>query len=85
MDAASSSVQPALDDLDMLNILSHPIVATRVSELRSKTTTAKRFRELLSEVTTSLGMEASKTLDLNPVEGLASPIGPYTGWPGSLV
>jgi len=64
----------------MLNILSHPIVATRVSELRSKDTSAARVRQLIAEITTSLGMEASRALDLQPVEGLHSPIAPYTGW-----
>ena len=57
MDMDSSA---KLEDLDALNILSHPIVATRVSELRSKQTSAKRFRELIAEITTSLGMEASR-------------------------
>lgn len=60
MDAASPQPPSALEDLDMLNILSHPIVATRVSELRSKDTSAARVRQLIAEITTSLGMEASR-------------------------
>jgi uracil phosphoribosyltransferase len=60
MDTAGIQGNPALEDLDALNILSHPVVAVRVSELRSKQTSAKRFRELIAEITTSLGMEASR-------------------------
>ena len=54
--------QPALplDDLDALNILSSPIVSVKITELRMSSTSPARFRELIGEVTTLLGVEATR-------------------------
>lgn len=49
-----------IEDLDSLTILSHPLVAVKMTELRDKSTQAYRFRTLIGEVTTLLGMEASR-------------------------
>ena len=49
-----------LDDLDDLNILSSPVVSVKITELRMSSTSAARFRELIGEVTTLLGVEASR-------------------------
>merc|ERR1712093_498610 len=70
----------ALDELEQLQIVSHPLVSVKVAELRNVETRPARFRQLIGEITTMLGLEASRTLALQPVEGLQSPLGPYQSY-----
>jgi uracil phosphoribosyltransferase len=51
-----------------------------MTELRTKTTPAARVRALIAEISLMVGYEASRTLDLQPVQGLETPLGPFTGW-----
>ena len=45
-------------------ILNHPMIEHKISILRSKTTSTKEFRELISEIATILCLEALKDAPL---------------------
>ncbi|GAA5842255.1 hypothetical protein JCM8208_005071 [Rhodotorula glutinis] len=62
-----------------VNVLSHPIVQAKLSELRDARTSSHRFRALVKELSTVLGIEASRELPVKDVPGLKSPIASYTG------
>jgi uracil phosphoribosyltransferase len=47
-----------------VKLCSHPIIQHKLTQLRRAETSAKHFRELLSEVTLFLGFEATKDLNL---------------------
>ncbi|GAA5823919.1 hypothetical protein JCM11251_003346 [Rhodosporidiobolus azoricus] len=59
--------------------VSHPLIQVKLSQLRDQATPAYRFRQLMKELSVLLGVEASKGLQLTDVQGLQSPISPYTG------
>lgn len=67
------------DELDHLYISSHPVLKHKISKLRDVNTTPPEFRKLLKEISFILAVEASRDLETSPVEGLRSPIAPYTG------
>ncbi|KAG0149481.1 hypothetical protein CROQUDRAFT_653557 [Cronartium quercuum f. sp. fusiforme G11] len=50
-----------------------------MSKLRDKNTQPAEFRKLLRDIAMLLGVEASRDLQTSPVEGLHSPLAPYTG------
>ncbi|GAA5822085.1 hypothetical protein JCM3770_007012 [Rhodotorula araucariae] len=62
-----------------VNVVSHPLVQAKLSELRDRRTSSHRFRALVKELSTVLGIEASRNLAIKDVPGLQSPIAPYTG------
>ncbi|GAA6062839.1 hypothetical protein JCM10212_001845 [Sporobolomyces blumeae] len=62
-----------------IHLVSHPLVATKLSELRDSRTPSHRFRSLVKEISTLLGVEASRQLQLEDVPDLKSPIASYTG------
>ncbi|GAA5964711.1 hypothetical protein JCM8115_005702 [Rhodotorula mucilaginosa] len=62
-----------------VNLVSHPLVQAKLSELRSVETSSHRFRALVKELSTLLGIEASRDLPLKDVPGLKSPITEFTG------
>jgi len=47
-----------------LRLIQHPLVSSKLSLLRDKTTDHKLFRELIYEITLMLGIEATKRLPL---------------------
>lgn len=49
-------------------ILNHPMIEHKISILRSKTTSTKEFRELISEIATILCLEALKDAPLKEIE-----------------
>jgi uracil phosphoribosyltransferase len=54
-----------MDDIAKLaHINQHPLVKTKLSELRDKKTDSKRFRELVREIGTLLGYEATRDLQI---------------------
>lgn len=55
-----------------VNLLSHPLVATKLSELRDKRTPSSRFRGLVKEISTLLAIEASRDLELKDVPNVSS-------------
>ncbi|KZP24562.1 PRTase-like protein [Athelia psychrophila] len=61
-----------------INIVSHPLVNTRLSKLRQTSTTSKEFREGIHEISLILGIEATRTLEQEEFHG-QTPVGPFTG------
>jgi len=59
-------------------VLSHPVVKTKLSQLRKTSTTAKEFREGVRQISTFLAIEASQDLEQSTFEG-TTPVGPFTG------
>lgn len=56
-----------------VNLVSHPLVQAKLSELRSVETSSHRFRALVKELSTLLGIEASRELPLKDVPGVRTP------------
>ncbi|PAV20801.1 armadillo beta-catenin plakoglobin [Pyrrhoderma noxium] len=61
-----------------VNVLSHPVVNARLSQLREISTSAKEFREGIQQISTFLGIEASKTLEESTFQG-TTPVASFTG------
>lgn len=61
-----------------LNVLSHPLINTRLSKLRQTTTNSKEFREGVHEISLILGIEATRDLEEETFHG-QTPVGPFTG------
>ncbi|KII95330.1 hypothetical protein PLICRDRAFT_96504 [Plicaturopsis crispa FD-325 SS-3] len=61
-----------------LNRVSHPIVNARLSKLRQTSTTSKEFREGIHDISLILGIEATRQLEEETLEG-QTPVGPFTG------
>ncbi|WAQ85832.1 hypothetical protein PtA15_6A461 [Puccinia triticina] len=76
MDSATSSPN---DELEDLHISSHPVLKHKMSKLRDKETPPAEFRKLLKDISFIMAVEASRDLETESVEGLQSPIAPYTG------
>ena len=53
-----------------VHLVSHPLVQAKLSELRSVDTSSHRFRALVKELSTLLGIEASRELPLKDVPGV---------------
>ncbi|ELR04385.1 hypothetical protein GMDG_09052, partial [Pseudogymnoascus destructans 20631-21] len=64
--------------MDGVTVVDHPLVAHKLSIMRSKETSTARFRQLLREISTLLCYEVTRDLPLEayPVE---TPVGPTTG------
>ena len=64
--------------MDGVTVVAHPLVAHKLSIMRSKDTSTARFRQLLREISTLLCYEVTRDLPLEdyPVE---TPVGPTTG------
>ncbi len=56
-----------LPQFPLFYCVKHPLIAHKLSLLRDKTTPAKIFRELVSEVTLLIAYEATQNLELNQV------------------
>lgn len=61
-----------------LNVISHPLVNTRLSMLRQANTNSKEFREGIHEISLILGIEATRDLEEEEFHG-QTPVGPFTG------
>lgn len=55
-------------DFPNLIIVEHPLIQHKLAVLRDKNTSKKTFRELVQEISTLMGYEATKDLPLEPVE-----------------
>jgi uracil phosphoribosyltransferase len=60
-------------------IRSHPLLAHKITLLRDRTIPPREFRQLLSELTTHIGYEASTSLQLRPREHTVTPYGIEVG------
>lgn len=59
-------------------VIDHPLVAHKLSRLRSAETTSATFRLLTEELTTLLAFEATKNLDVAPIT-VTTPVATCTG------
>ncbi|KAM0790870.1 hypothetical protein ACM66B_004711 [Microbotryomycetes sp. NB124-2] len=60
-------------------VVDHPVVRHKMTELRNSSTTPQQFRQLVKELTTVIGLEASRQLETTQVPHLQSPVAPFTG------
>ncbi|ORY34889.1 uracil phosphoribosyltransferase-domain-containing protein [Naematelia encephala] len=63
-----------------LHVISHPLVTSKLTELRAHDLPAKDFRDGVKSIASMLVFEASRELPLAPVPGLQSPISEFTGY-----
>jgi len=61
-----------------VTVLKHPIVNSRLADLRQAGASPKEFRQGIHDITTILAIEATRDLEEEPVSGL-SPVGPFIG------
>jgi len=61
-----------------VTVLKHPVVNSRLADLRQAGTSPKEFRQGIHDITTVLAIEATRDLEEEPVSGL-SPVGPFIG------
>ncbi|CAH7682768.1 uracil phosphoribosyltransferase-domain-containing protein [Phakopsora pachyrhizi] len=76
---ASNVEDEIMSELDNLQISCHPVLKHKISEMRNRSTSSTQFRCLLKEISLILAVEASRTLETQPIENLKSPISNYTG------
>mmetsp|Transcript_11479 Transcript_11479/g.13177 ORF Transcript_11479/g.13177 Transcript_11479/m.13177 type:complete len:245 (-) Transcript_11479:147-881(-) len=74
-DAAGTAASVAVDAVKVSN---HPLLLHKVTQLRKKTTSNKNFRELLSEITSYLGYEATAEFQTKDYE-IETPVAKHTG------
>lgn len=55
-----------------VNLVSHPLVQAKLSELRTADTSSHRCRALVKELALLLGIEASRDLALKDVPGVSA-------------
>ena len=55
-------------DFSNLTVLDHPLIQHKLTILRSRDTTTKKFRELVSEIAMLMAYEVTKDLPLEPAE-----------------
>lgn len=51
-----------------LIVVEHPLIQHKIAKLRDRSTSKKAFRELVDEISTLMGYEATRDLPLEPVE-----------------
>ncbi|KAF9793487.1 armadillo beta-catenin plakoglobin [Thelephora terrestris] len=61
-----------------VNVLRHPVVNSRLVDLRQTGTSPKEFRQGIHDISTILAIEATRDLEEEPVAG-QSPVGPFFG------
>ena len=61
-----------------LFVSTHPLVAHKLTKMRDITTKAKKFRELVREISTLIAYEASQDLNLSPHQ-VETPLADYDG------
>ena len=58
-----------------LHVLDHPLLQHKLSIIRSKDTSVKEFREIVSEIATLMSYEATRDLPVEEVE-VETPVAP---------
>jgi len=69
---ALSSTSTIFTENMSINELSHPLLSTKLSELRDKRTPSHRFRSLIKDITGIVAIEASRDLELKDVPNVSS-------------
>lgn len=52
-------------------IVAHPVLTHKLSQLRNRDTNPREFRQLIKDMTTIIGLEASKNLSLDEVQDVS--------------
>ena len=65
-------------DFPNLTVLNHPLIQHKLTILRSRDTTTKKFRELVNEIAMLMAYEVTKDLPLEPA-AVDTPLEPTTG------
>lgn len=63
----------------MLEVLNHPLITHKLTQMRKKETGTKDFRENLDEIAELMAYEVCRDLPTKPVD-ITTPIGPTTGF-----
>ncbi len=63
----------------MLEVLNHPLIIHKLTQMRNKETGTKDFRENLDEIAELMAYEVCRDLPIRPVD-IETPIGPCTGY-----
>ena len=63
----------------MLEVLNHPLITHKLTQMRKKTTNTKDFRENLDEIAELMAYEVCRDLPVKPVE-IETPVSPCTGY-----
>ncbi|MCI2153415.1 uracil phosphoribosyltransferase [Erysipelotrichaceae bacterium Oil+RF-744-GAM-WT-6] len=63
----------------MLEVLNHPLITHKLTQMRSKDTGTKDFRENLDEIAELMAYEVCRDLPTQPVD-VETPIGPCVGY-----
>ncbi len=63
----------------MLEVLNHPLITHKLTQMRRKETGTKDFREYLDEIAELMAYEVCRDLPTRPVD-VVTPIGPCTGY-----
>ena len=64
--------------MSIVNVSTHPLVAHKLTKLRDKNTSPKKFRELVRELSALLTYEATLDLSTTPIE-IETPMAPMEG------
>lgn len=64
---------------NMLEVLNHPLITHKLTQMRKKETGTKDFRENLDEIAELMAYEVCRDLPTRPVS-IETPIGPTTGF-----
>ena len=57
-----------MSEFPNLTVLAHPLIQHKITVLRDRTTSTKKFKELVDEIAMLMAYEATKNLPLEPVE-----------------
>ena len=63
----------------MLQVLNHPLITHKLTQMRKSTTGTKDFRENLDEIAELMAYEVCRDLPTQPVD-IETPMGPTTGY-----
>ncbi len=63
----------------MLEVLNHPLITHKLTQMRKATTSTKDFRENLDEIAELMAYEVCRDLPTKPVE-IETPVAPTTGF-----
>ncbi len=79
MSGISSVSRSDLTSMDKLFVIDHPLIKHKLAIMRMKDTGPKEFRELTMEITELLAYEATRDLEVHPVE-IETPLAKTIGY-----
>lgn len=65
--------------MNNLHIIEHPLIKSKITQIRRKETATKMFKELVSEISSLMCYEITRDLELNEIE-IETPIQKTTGY-----